>query len=213
MQSSSSVPVLILVLCCMASADNDIYNSTIHDLEEEYENCSFHTFVRCRQAEHGLFSTTDSSTRSLLLDMACSETCIEAYGECFIEFGDFLDFVCVKHNSQYCYIIYHSIVSCLEPNGCYDMCTDACCCLIQWERMGLALNGTIGTSITDVCGNTCNSARVDDGCNSNSDDDDHGISPKSPVFLVATAAIVICCMFALVACIILGVCKHFSRAK
>ena len=175
MQSSSSVPALILVLCCVASAHKAIHNTAAHHLERRHEG-SQHYEPECLQ-DLEFFHSDDILTYNYtqilpILDTLCSGTCIVSvhiYGYKNLSgLENYADFVCLKHDNRYCSAI--KIVrnhECFAGSNCHSRCTDAChsclddyiddysCCLTQWERVGYPLDAT------DVCDNSYDTCKRD----------------------------------------------------
>ena len=153
----------------MASAQSDIHNRAIHHLKD-YEDCSLPTQDECTVAledYHGdeIVHIPYNYTRiNSLLDMLCSEACIEVFGDNMTD----RDHACLKQNNQYCLAI--KIVGrhlCKKLNDKSNVCTDDAsycldffvndlsCCLEKWENMGI-VDEKINTTTIDVCGNHYN---------------------------------------------------------
>ena len=166
MQSSSSVPVLILVLCYMASAHKAIH------LQGRQQGCDLPTPQRCANA----FLDLDRNSTSLnpFLDIICSDTCSESvrqYYECS-EGNDIYELVCLQQNNRYCLSISFDYQSCILSNcitGCSDDCrsclgdytNDVSCCQMQYQRFPF-YNDSF-TITTDVCSNsydTCSGGAI-----------------------------------------------------
>ena len=172
MQSSSSVPVLILVLCCMASAHKAIHNRAIHHLEriqrQDNNSCSFSTPERkCEDAlniyhnhECDDFERYPYTQIHSILDAICSdEVCIEYVNNFYYNYSDpknETDYICLKQNYRYCYAIKLvkenwcqipndecGINMCINVSYCEDFFTsDYCCCMVQWAHMGFSYHKT-----------------------------------------------------------------------
>ena len=172
MQSSSSVPVLILVLCCMASAHNDIYNRAIQYLETS-QDCNYppNTPQWCKDALSDFFDNSDNITAlPSILEKLCDPTCAKLMDillECVLGGKNIVDFICVTYGNKYCYII--SMVfekSCLIHNDCNATCSDACrtchvktgndfsCCLVKYRHFDFF---NASNFFPDACGNRYNS--------------------------------------------------------
>ena len=166
MQSSSSVPVLILVLCCVASA-----HKAIHLQGRQICNLPDDTPPRCASAVSdlviNLISNSNSTLLNPILDIICSRTCsgsVGQYIDCSQGDDDAYEFLCLQQNSGYCYTItLDRFSSCLLPN-CATECSNNCrscldgytndisCCQMQYQRFpSYDDNSTI---TTDVCRNT-----------------------------------------------------------
>ena len=148
-----SVPVLILVLCCMASA-----HRAIHYLEGRQGSLPPD---ECLQAFSDLGNATiadDLDALTRILDLLCGDTCSRFLPESSSE-------VCVRQNDKYCYATSVDLTaSCI--GFCAIQCTDRCqtcvddfandynCCLAEYERLGM--NATIGPGeICDLSPNAC----------------------------------------------------------
>ena len=186
MQSSSSVPVLILVLCCVASTHRALYDSAIHHLErrqEKYENCTLPTPLPCTGALVE-YNRNPHNVTAATLDVACSHACLEplnAFFLCHIGYEHFADFLCIEHyNNEYCIILYQNYNhSCLLPNSCNVACTNDCrscqedfindltCCWIQSVHYNFSFLSSLSDSSADACVNrfdTCNGTCYGDNC-------------------------------------------------
>ena len=164
MQSNSSVPVLILVLCCMASAHKAIH------LQGRQQDCDLpdDTPQRCASIISDLASSLASNSTILnpILDIICSRTCSESVGQYIdcLQGSDIYELLCLQQNNGYCYTITLDRSSlCLLPNcatGCSDNCrscldgytNDISCCQMQYQR--LPSFDDISIITTDVCRNT-----------------------------------------------------------
>ena len=167
MQSSSSVPVLILVLCCMASAHKAIHNRAIHHLKNRQDCLPANIPQRCADAlmEFDDFNSTDPTTINPILDNFCSQICIEplnAYYECLWgdNYANYANYLCLTQNNIYCVVNYLYYDICLD--AC-NTCTDACrscldslvnplsCCVVQYYRF--TFEDISDYENADVCGN------------------------------------------------------------
>ena len=103
-----SVPVLILVLCCMASAHRAIHNMAIRHLEARQDCSASLPDDRCLQA-YNKFTNSLYNLTTALLDGICEEACVgplDKYLECLWGEADYATALCVKQNNKYCYIPY-----------------------------------------------------------------------------------------------------------
>ena len=156
MQSSSSVPVLILVLCCMAS-------TSAHNAKKR-QDCNLPENIpqSCMDADF-TFSRNFTAVSSAL-DTLCSDTCTDQLGpyyDCLFGFDS--DFLCAQQNGQYCFVIgIDRQISCLTDTnctGCSNDCrscldgfvNDISCCLTYISLSSIPDSAMI---TTDVCGNT-----------------------------------------------------------
>ena len=153
-----SVPVLILVLCCMASA-----HRAIHYLEGRQGSLPPD---ECLQAFSDLGNATiadDLDALTRILDLLCGDTCSRFLPKSSSE-------VCVRQNNKYCYATSVDLTaSCI--GFCAIQCTDRCqtcvddfandynCCLAEYER--LDVNVTIGPG--EICDLSPDACRVRSG--------------------------------------------------
>ena len=161
-----SIVVLLLALCCMASAHQGLRNMAIRNLEAR-QNCGFPTDYppRCIQAFADLNNNDDITPA--LLDGICEEACIgplDNYFKCILNETGYGDYLCVKQNGEYCQIIGSDAVDTCDTcddGRCPDTCRsclsryvgDLSCCFDQYKSYSFF-------NITDVekddCGNTYN---------------------------------------------------------
>ena len=183
LQSSSSVPVLILVLCCTASADdcNAIYDKAIQEIRKKnHTHCSISIQNRCEDAWK-IYNGDDIREYQYtwihsILDIICSDDCIRkcSYGNS-LDQSERIEYMCLKHNNWYCDAIdmvrkhwcintYHGSICPEGQKYCLDyFVNDFSCCLKKWESKNLE-HTEINTSTIDVCGNHYNICCVDDHC-------------------------------------------------
>ena len=171
MQSSSSVPVLILMLCCMASAHNDIYNRAL----ETNQDCNYppNTPQWCKDAlSDFLYNSVNITALPSILEKFCDPTCVKSIDvafECFLGPKNVADFICVTYGNKYCYVIsYDFEYSCLLPNHCSDTCSESChkchvemgndysCCLVKYRHFDF-FNASGYLNFPDACGDRYNS--------------------------------------------------------
>ena len=173
MQSSSSVPVLILVLCCMASA-----HKAIHLQGRQICSLPNDTPPRCANIIPDLARNLMSNSTFLnpILDIICSGNCSESVGpyiDCFQGDNDAYKSLCLQQNDGYCYTTLLDYRSCNCITRCSDDCrscldgyiNDISCCQMQYQRF--PSNDDSSTITTDVCGNrydTCNGTCYGDNC-------------------------------------------------
>ena len=145
MQSCSSVPVLILVLCCMASAHNNFYKRAL----EINQDCNFppntpqwcedslsdfldnSTPQWCKDASSDFLDNWDNVTAlPSILEKFCDPTCaklMDVVFECYLGPKNIADFMCVTYENKYCYVIGLDFEhSCLLPNHCSSTCSESC---------------------------------------------------------------------------------------
>ena len=110
MQSSSSVPVLILMLCCMASAHNAMYNRAIHHLETS-QDCGFppNTSQSCKDALNAFANNLDNAAAlPSIMEKLCDPNCVKSMNvalECIFGPSNIGEFLCVTYKNKYCYVI------------------------------------------------------------------------------------------------------------
>ena len=166
MQSSSSIPVLTLVLCCMASAHNAS--------AKERQSCNLPEDIpqNCLDAISDYDTSRNLTATSSALDTLCSDTCsnqLGPYYECLFVFNS--EYLCARLNDQYCLVIGSNYAECLGINciaGCSDDCrscldgfvNDISCCLTYISSSSIPDSAII---TTDVCGNsydTCSGGAI-----------------------------------------------------
>ena len=144
MQSSSSVPVLILVLCCMASALN-MHSRAL----EGNENCTLRAPPQCINALVQYGRNPNNASASIL-DVACSQDCLELVNDfylCYFGYERFGHFLCLKNGDNYCIVRHDNYNNtCHHPNNCAAECTETCrlcqdefiedltCCAVQYRE-------------------------------------------------------------------------------
>ena len=166
-----SVPVLILVLCCMASAHKAIHHKAIHHLKAR-QDCSLPNNYpdRCIQAFDDFTNSDLDDVTTALLDGICEEACVgplNDYFECLSRSGEqwqgYTDYLCAKQNDKYCLIIYLDLFNtCDDCENENETCPDTCrscvsryvddlsCCFDQYRSNGY-INAT--ELQEDGCGN------------------------------------------------------------
>ena len=165
MQSSSSVPVLILVLCCMVSAHVQ------RGIHPPVRDCNVSTDVpqRCTDAFQYLADNhrSNSTVPSPIMDTICGESCngLDPYIGCLNEDEDYYEYLCLRQNSQYCFITTLDYTISCEDIICLTECSDDCrscldnyvndisCCQMQYQRFP-SITDDDSAITTDVCGNT-----------------------------------------------------------
>ena len=172
MQSSSSVPVLILVLCCMASAHN----------AKERQSCNFPDNYpqRCLYAIFDLIGSNltdlNSALDTLCNDTTCSDHSdqLDTYYECLLGIANYSEFLCTElQDGQYCHVIREDYLSSCLLTKCLTRCNDDCrsclddfvddisCCGAQYQRLSSVPDYAVIT--TDVCRNsydTCSGGAI-----------------------------------------------------
>ena len=167
-----SVPRLILVLCCMASAHRAIHNMAIHHLEARQDCSTSLPDDRCIEAYNNFVNSYDPTTA--LLDGFCEEACVgqlDDYSECLNGEAGYVDVLCVKQNNEYCYIPYvDQLTTCDDCNGtCTDTCRsclsdyvdDLSCCYDQYRSYSTSIVNV--TALEDFgCGHdyTCSGGAI-----------------------------------------------------
>ena len=163
-----SVPVLILVLCCMASAHRAIHDLDIRHIHvEAKQDCGSgfppDDYPKNCLAYYNAFNDIDTA----ILEGFCKDQdCIvplNDYYKCALGFDSYSDYLCARHNNEYCLVTYNYMTDacnyCTYSGTCTDTCRsclsryvdDLSCCFDQYR--GSVPDYYLAYD-QDVCGNT-----------------------------------------------------------
>ena len=103
----SAVAVLVLILCCMASA---IHNMATHHLESDYPA---DWPAKCRRAFDMWNEAGNIVMTPAFLDVLCEEACTRPL-DChkYRGIAVYFEYLCVKQNNEYCAIMVLNMTHC-----------------------------------------------------------------------------------------------------
>ena len=162
-----SVPVLILVLCCMASAHRAIHNMAIRHIEaRQSQDCSITNIPTSCVEAVGKLNTNDADILSAALDVICGDRCVgplDDYYECLSGYERYVEYICERQDGQYCLVTTADLLNTCDGDGCpFETCSDSCyscvsryvddlsCCVDQYRKYSFV---HISAIEEDSCGN------------------------------------------------------------
>ena len=177
-----SVPVLILVLCCMASAHRAIHNIMATRHLEARQDCSFppDDYPKNCLAFFNLFNNTfNGNSASAILEGFCEDQdCtvpLNDYYKCDLGFDSYSDFFCARHNNEYCLVTLYYVDDacnyCTNNGTCPATCRsclsryvdDLSCCIDQYRRISFLYVVFPDLDFQDECGNTYDTCSTSGG--------------------------------------------------